>query len=51
MKSKNIFITGLLMLLPAVSMAQENIQRAFDVLRQSKDIKEVSARHSLVTTS
>ena len=47
MKSKSIFITGLLMLLPAVSMAQENIQRAFDALRQSKDIKEVSARHSL----
>ncbi len=47
MKSKNIFIAGLLMLLPAVSMAQENIQRAFDALRQSKDIKEVSARHSL----
>lgn len=35
------------MLLPAVSMAQENIQRAFDALRQSKEIKEVSARHSL----
>lgn len=47
MKSKNIFITGLLMLLPAVSMAQENIQRAFDALRQSKEIKEVYARHSL----
>jgi len=47
MKSKSIFIAGLLMLLPAVSMAQENIQRAFDALRQSKDIKEVSARHSL----
>ena len=47
MKSKSIFITGLFMLLPAVSMAQENIQRAFDALRQSKEIKEVSARHSL----
>ena len=47
MKSKSIFIAGLLMLLPAVSMAQENIQKAFDALRQSKDIKEVSARHSL----
>ena len=47
MKSNNIFIAGLLMLLPAVSMAQENIQRAFDALRESKDIKEVSARHSL----
>lgn len=47
MKSKSIFITGLLMLLPAVSMAQENIQKAFDALKQSKDIKEVSARHSL----
>lgn len=47
MKSKSIFIAGLLMLLPAVSMAQENIQRAFDALRQSKDIKEVSSRHSL----
>jgi hypothetical protein len=47
MKSKSIFIAGLLMLLPAVSMAQENIQRAFDALRQSKDIKEIYARHSL----
>jgi len=47
MKSKNIFIAGLLMLLPTVSMAQENIQKAFDALRQSKDIKEVFARHSL----
>ena len=47
MKSKSIFIAGLLMLLPAVSMAQENIQKAFDALKQSKDIKEVSARHSL----
>ena len=47
MKSKSIFIAGLLMLLPTVSMAQENIQRAFDALKQSKDIKEVSARHSL----
>jgi hypothetical protein len=47
MKSKSIFIAGLLMLLPTVSMAQENIQKAFDALRQSKDIKEVSARHSL----
>lgn len=47
MKSKNIFITGLLMLLPTVSMAQENIQRAFEALRQSKEEEEVSARHSL----
>ena len=47
MKSKSIFIAGLLMLLPTVSMAQENIQKVFDALRQSKDIKEVSARHSL----
>ena len=47
MKSKSIFIAGLLMLLPAVSMAQGNIQRAFDALRESEDIKEVYARHSL----
>ena len=47
MKSKNIFFASLLMLLPTSSMAQENIQRAFDALRSSKDIKEISARHSL----
>jgi hypothetical protein len=47
MKSKSIFIAGVLMLLPAVSMAQGNIQRAFDALRESEDIKEVYARHSL----
>jgi len=47
MKSKHIFIAALLMLLPTVSMAQENIQKAFDALRKSMDVKEISARHSL----
>ena len=47
MKSKSIIIACLFMLSPIVSMAQENIQKAFEALRASKEIKEVSARHSL----
>ena len=47
MKSKSIIIACLFMLSPIVSMAQENIQKAFEALRVSKEIKEVSARHSL----
>ena len=46
MKSKNILITGMLMLLPSAILAQQHIQRAFDVLRSS-NIKEVSSRHSV----
>ena len=47
MKSKNILIVGLLMLMPTAITAQENIQRAFDALRKSKEVEEVNARHSL----
>lgn len=46
MKSKNILITGMLMLLPSAVLAQQHIQQAFDVLRSS-NIKEVSSRHSV----
>lgn len=46
MKSKNILITGLLMLLPSAVLAQQHIQQAFDALRNS-NIKEVSSRHSI----
>ena len=46
MKSKNILITGMLMLLPSAVLAQQHIQQAFDALRNS-NIKEVSSRHSV----
>ena len=46
MKSKNILITGLLMLLPSAVLAQQHIQQAFDALRNS-NIKEISSRHSV----
>ena len=46
MKSKNILIAGLLMLLPSAVLAQQHIQQAFDALRKS-NIKEVSSRHSM----
>ena len=42
-----MFIVGMLILMPTAITAQENIQRAFDSLRKSKDQKEVNARHSL----
>jgi hypothetical protein len=46
MKSKNILITGMLMLLPSAVQAQQQIQQAFDALRNS-NIKEISSRHSV----
>lgn len=46
MKSKNILITGMLMLLPSAVLAQQQIQQAFDALRNS-NIKEISSRHSV----
>ena len=47
MKSKNVLIAGMLMLMPAVVMGQENIQKAFDALRKSQDQKEMNAIHSI----
>jgi hypothetical protein len=46
MKSKNILITGMLMLLPSAVPAQQQIQQAFEALRNS-NIKEISSRHSV----
>ena len=47
MKSKNVLIAGMLMLMPTVVMGQENIQKAFDALRKSQDQKEMNAIHSI----
>ena len=47
MKSKNILITGMLMLLPSAVPAQQQIQQAFDALRNSNLQKEASSRHSI----
>lgn len=47
MKTKNIILAALLTALPSAMTAQENIQKAFDTLRESKHQKEVSARYNV----
>ena len=46
MKSKSIFLTAMLMAIPSALMAQENIEKAFEVLQKQKQAK-ISAQHSL----
>lgn len=47
MKSKNILMAGMLLMLPATVTAQKHIQQAFDALRQSDSQKEVHQRYSV----
>ena len=47
MKSKNLILTAILMAVSSTVMAQENIQKAFDALRQSKGQEETYANHFL----
>lgn len=47
MKSKNIILAALLTAMPSAMMAQENIQKAFDALRKSKNQQEVSSRYNV----
>ncbi|MBR1468598.1 MAG: hypothetical protein IJ605_00560 [Prevotella sp.] len=47
MKSKNIILAAMLTALPSALTAQENIQKAFDDLRESKNQQEVSSRYNI----
>ena len=47
MKSKNIFIAGMLMMLPPAAFAQQHIQKAFEALRNSRIQKEASSKYSI----
>ena len=47
MKSKNLILTAILMAVSSTVMAQENIQKAFDALRQSKGQEETYTNHFL----
>lgn len=47
MKTKNIILAALLTAMPAAMTAQENIQKAFDALRKSKNQQEVSSRYNV----
>ena len=47
MKSKNLILSAILMAVSSTVMAQENIQKAFDALRQSKGQEETYANHFL----
>ena len=42
-----MLIVGIMILMPTAVVAQENIQKAFDALRMSRNQKEINARHSL----
>ena len=47
MKSKNLILTAILMAVSSTVMAQENIQKAFDALKQSKGQEETYTNHFL----
>lgn len=47
MKSRNIILAALLTAMPSAMTAQENIQKAFDALRKSKNQQEVSSRYNV----
>ena len=47
MKSKNLILSAILMAVSSTVMAQENIQKAFDALKQSKGQEETYANHFL----
>ena len=45
MKSKNLILSAILMAVSSTVMAQENIQKAFDALKQSKGQEETYTNH------
>ena len=45
MKSKKLILSAILMVVSSTVMAQENIQKAFDALRQSKGQEETYTNH------
>ena len=47
MKSKNLILTAILMAVSSTMMAQENIEKAFDALRQSRSQEETYSNHFL----
>jgi hypothetical protein len=47
MKSKSIIMVGLFLLLPFTATAQQQIEKAFEALRQSKAQKEVWSEHTI----
>lgn len=47
MKSKNLILSAILMAVSSTVMAQENIQKAFDALKQSKGQEETYTNHFL----
>lgn len=47
MKTKNIILAALLTAMPAAMTAQENIQKAFNALRKSKNQQEVLSRYNV----
>lgn len=50
MKSKSMILTAMLMALPSVLMAQENIEKAFEALRQSDWQEETMSSHHVDKT-
>ena len=47
MKSKNLILSAILMAVSSTVMAQENIQKAFDALKQSRGQEETYTNHFL----
>ena len=47
MKSKSVIMVGLFLLLPFTATAQQQIEKAFEALRQSKAQKEVWSEHTI----
>ena len=47
MKSKNLILSAILMAVSSTVMAQENIQKAFDALKQSKGQEDTYTNHFL----
>lgn len=47
MKSKSIIMVGLFLLMPFTATAQQQIEKAFEALRQSKAQKEVWSEHTI----
>ena len=47
MKSKSVIMIGLFLLLPFTATAQQQIEKTFDALRQSKAQKEVWSEHTI----
>ena len=47
MKSKSLILSAMLIAMPSVLMAQQNIQKAFDALLKQKQVIKVTAHHDM----